>query len=297
MDPVRGAKRSYLLNASLLGRLLREPLAHFLAIGLLLFLVYRVVGGDRSVAGREIVVDNQVVAALVQQFSGVWQRPPSAKELQGLIDGWVREEVLYREGVQYGLDRDDPVIRRRVRQKVDVLAEESQPSQPPTDAELAQWLRANAARYALPPVLTFEQAMIDPTRHAHDLQQVSENLRRQLQRGADPDAVTESRLLPARIADTPEDLVARDFGEEFIGALRVLPEGTWQGPVRSGFGLHFVKIVHRVPGRAPTLEEARAEVARDVEQDRRERAANAFYARARRHYQVRMTAGSGAAAK
>ncbi len=232
----------------------------------------------------------------MQQFSGVWQRPPTTKELQGLVDSWVREEVLYREGLQLGLDRDDPVIRRRVRQKVDVLAEESQPSQAPTDAELSQWLGANAARYALPPVLSFEQAMIDPSRHAGDLQKVTDDMQRQLQRGVDPADVTESHLLPARIADTPEDLVARDFGEEFIVALRALPEGTWQGPVHSGFGLHFVKITRRVPGRAPTLDEARAEVARDVEQDRRERAANAFFDKARGNYKVRIEAGPGSGA-
>ena len=190
-------------------RLLREPLAHFLAIGLLLFLVFRVVGGDRSAAGREIVVSEQVVGTLVQQFSGVWQRQPTTKELQGLVDGWIREEVLYREGLQMGLDRDDPVIRRRVRQKVDVLAEESQPSQAPTDAELSQWLGAHAARYALAPVLSFEQAMIDPSRHANDLEKVTGDMQRRLQHGADPADATESHLLPARIADTPEDLVAR----------------------------------------------------------------------------------------
>jgi hypothetical protein len=277
-------------------RLLREPLVHFLAIGLLLFLVFRLVGGDRSATGREIVVSEPVVATLVQQFSGVWQRPPSAKELQGLIDGWVREEVLYREGVQMGLDRDDPVIRRRVRQKVDVLAEESQSGQAPTDVELSQWLRTHAERYALPPVLSFEQAMIDPLRHASDLQKFTDEIQRKLQRGVDPAEATESHLLPSRIADIPEDLVARDFGEEFVTALRALPVGTWQGPVRSGFGLHFVKITHRVPGRAPTLEDVRAEVARDVEQDRRERAANAFLAKALGNYKVRIEAGPGSGA-
>ena len=158
------------------------------------------------------------------------------------------------------------------------------------------WLHANAVRYALAPVLSFEQAMIDPSRHANDLQKVIDDYAAQLQRGADPAEATESHLLPARIADTPEDLVARDFGEEFITALRNLPVGTWQGPVHSGFGLHFVKITRRVPGRAPSLDEVRAEVARDVEQDRRERAANAFFEKARRNYKVRIEAGPGSGA-
>jgi hypothetical protein len=276
----------------MLNRLLREPLAHFLGIGLLLFLLFKVVGGDRSADGRDIVVTEAVVAGLAQQFSGVWQRAPTPEELQGLIDNWVREEVLYREGMELNLDRDDPVIRRRVRQKVDVLAEESQPSQAPTDTELADWLRSHADSYALPAVLTFQQAMIDQSRHTGDITRVADDMRRQLQRGADPAAVTESRLLPAQIAAIAEDLVARDFGEEFVLALRELPVGAWQGPVRSGFGLHFVKIIQRVPGRAPTLDEARADVARDVEQDRRQRAADAFYARARADYDIRIEAGN-----
>lgn len=271
----------------MLNRLLREPLAHFLAIGLLLFLLFKVIGSDRP-ADREIVVDEAVVATLVQQFSGVWQRAPTDKELQGLIDSWVREEVLYREGVELGLDRDDQVVRRRVRQKVDVLAEESQPSQAPTDAELSEWLRTHADSYALPAVLTFEQAMIDSSKHGGDVTVVADEMQRRLRRGADPATVTESRLLPSHIAEIAEDLVARDFGEEFVVALRELPVGDWQGPVRSGFGLHFVKIVERIPGRAPTLEEARADVARDFEQDRRARAADAFYAEARRNYDIRM---------
>lgn len=275
----------------MLKRLLREPLVHFLAIGLLLFLFFRVVGGDRSTGDREIVVSEGIVAGLVQQFSGVWQRAPTSQELQGLIDSWIRDEVLYREGVQLGLDREDPVIRRRVRQKVDVLAEESRPSSAPTEGELSAWLGNHSDRYALPPVLSFEQAMIDPTRHPDDLDKATNELLRRLQRGADPADVSDSRLLPARIAETPEDLVARDFGEEFIVALRKLPTGSWQGPVRSGFGLHFVKITTRIPGRAPTLEEVRADVARDVEQDRRERAANAFYMEARGNYDVRIEAG------
>ena len=275
----------------MLSRLLREPLAHFLVIGLLLFLVFKVIGGDRSSEDREIVVSEGVVAGLVQQFSGVWQRPPTAQELQGLVDNWIRDEVLYREGLELGLDRDDQVVRRRVRQKVDVLAEESQPSQPATDAELNAWLQKYADRYALPPVLSFEQAMVDPTRH-RDAEKAASDLHRRLQGGADPQEVSDSRLLPTRVAGQPEDLVARDFGEEFIVALRKLPAGnSWQGPVRSGYGLHFVKINSRVPGRAPTLEEVRDDVARDVEQDRRERAANAFYVEARGNYDVRIEAG------
>lgn len=105
----------------MLRRLLREPLVHFLAIGLLLFVAFDRVGGDRGATGRTIVVDDAIVADLVRRHAAVWQRPPTPAELDGLVNGWVRDGIAYREGLELRLDRDDPLIRRRVHQKVDVL--------------------------------------------------------------------------------------------------------------------------------------------------------------------------------
>lgn len=278
--------------------LIREPLVHFLVIGLLLFALYRVIGEDRA-ENNKILVTESVLAGLAQQFSASRQRAPSPKELQGLVDAWVREEVLYREGLEMGLDRDDQVIRRRISQRVGVLAEESQAGQEATDAELAVWLKNNQARYALPAVLSFEQIMLDPANLNGDVGEAAERMKNKLARGMSPEDLSESHLLPVRIESVPENLAARDFGEEFIAALRDLPIGSWQGPIRSGYGLHLVKINARIAGRAATLDEARTALARDVELDRRTRAAQAFYTEAKRKYDIRiMTApDSGAQAK
>src|SRR6476660_6416007 len=101
-------------------RLIREPLLHFLLLGALLFALY---GWIHRAAGSpgEIVVSRGQVDTLRVQFTRTWQREPTPVELQGLIDSWVRDEVLYREGRALGLDGDDPVIRRRVAQKVEFL--------------------------------------------------------------------------------------------------------------------------------------------------------------------------------
>src|SRR4030095_5155173 len=108
---------------NLMQRALREPLIHFLGAGALLFVFHAFVSESHAPAAGRIVVSAAQVENLRAVFQKTWQRSPSPEEQQGLIDGYVREEVLYREGLALGLDRDDPLIRRRVRQKVDLLAE------------------------------------------------------------------------------------------------------------------------------------------------------------------------------
>jgi len=270
----------------LIRKILREPLLHFLLLGALLFLLYNAVSGWRGGADRRIVVTDATVAGLVQTFAGTWQRPPTAQELKGLIDTRIREEVLYREGVAMGLDRDDSVVRRRVLQKLDIISEESADAQPPSDAALSAWLAQHAERYAQPPVLDFEQVLFDPARHGARLDADLATALAQLRAGADPAKFGDHGLLPLQARASPLDVIGRDFGDEFAQALLTLPVGTWQGPVRSGFGAHLVRIERRVPGRPATLAEARASVERDYESDRRERAREDYYRRLRRDYRV-----------
>ncbi|MBN8509797.1 MAG: peptidyl-prolyl cis-trans isomerase [Burkholderiales bacterium] len=279
----------------MIARLLREPLLQFLLLGALLFVAFDLVGGKRSASAGTVVVDEQVVAAIGERFAATWQRPPTADELQGLVEQWVRDEIAYREGLALGLDRDDTIVRRRVRQKLDVLAEESVRAAPPTDAELQAFLAAQPGRYAAPPAIAFEQVVVEvPPGAAADA--ALQRARARLDAGEPAAAVSASRLLPVQLPATPLDLVARRFGTGFAEALDQLPPGAWQGPVRSGYGLHLVRVAERVPGRAPTLDEVRTAVARDFEKERRDRAAEAFYRQLRSRYEVRIETGAFKAA-
>lgn len=271
----------------MVGRLAREPLVHFLLLGLMLFLLYAVLGG--SGADRNIRVDERAVASLAEQFERTWQRPPTKAELDALIESYVREEIFYREGLALGLDRDDSQIKKRVRQKFEVYAEESEPSDPPTDAELQAWLTAHPANYAEPAIVTFRQVLIDPARHGSTTDATVENIRTKLVAGADPATLGDSQMLPPRIDLMPLDLVERDFGNRFANALSGLATGSWQGPIRSGYGLHLVFLETRVGGRMPRLEEVRKAVARDWEADRRRRSVDAHYRDLRRNYEVEVT--------
>lgn len=270
----------------LLGKIFREPLVHFLFLGLLLFVLYAAVAPRQDDSEERVVISQALVNEIAQAFQATWQRPPTAQELQGLVDSRVREELVYREGVELGLDRDDPVIRRRVAQKLEVLAEESAVQQAPDDAQLEDYLQQNKERYAQPAVVAFSQVLFDPGRHGPQLEADMRAGLAQLEAGASPDQVGDRTQLPGVVSATPVDLLARDFGDEFAQALPGLAVGQWTGPVPSGFGAHLVLVNSMTPGRPSTLAEVRKAVERDWENEQRQQAKQAYYEQLHKKYQV-----------
>ena len=244
-----------------LRRFMREPLLHFFVLGGLLFLAWSWIGRDATSA--TIVVDQGRVDALSMQFERTWQRKPTSTELQGLVDAWVREEVLYREGLVAGVDRDDELVRRRVVQKMHFLAE-SAVTRVPTETELEAWWRAHPDDYRVPPAYTLQQVYLDPGQGAS--------------------------MLPARLVGVSSVDVARTFGTDFSDALVDLPTGRWMAPIRSGFGLHRVLIEARTAGRVAPLAEVRAAVERDFLAARNRQVRDDFLATARRRYTVEIDA-------
>ncbi len=268
-----------------MNRILKEPLLHFLLLGLLLFLLYGKVAPP-SAEGNRITVSRGAIAGLATQFQATWSRPPTAVELNGLVDSYVRDEILFREGVALGLVKDDPVIKRRVRQKLEVLIEEESRAGGASDAELTAYLSRNAVKFRMPPVLSFEQVLFDPANYGDQLDSALTASLAALNKGATLESQGKGSMLPSRVDKVPLDLVVRDFGDEFGKALETATVGQWLGPVRSGFGAHLVRISERTPGYVPTLEEARQAVTREWENDQRVAALAGNYARLLKDYDV-----------
>lgn len=264
---------------------LREPLLHFALIGILLFTVY----GWMNPAGKtgdRIVVSRAVVDDLARQHEARWMRVPSEQELAGLVEAHVRDEILFREGVSLGLDRDDPVIKRRVRQKLDIVAEEQLASSAPTDADLAAYLSAHPDRFMRPAVVSFEQVFLDGSRPATVVEREAAAAKAALARGADPTRLGQPTLLPQRIDAVPIDRIARDFGGRFAQHVETLPLGEWAGPIASGLGAHLVRVSARLPAALPPLDAVRPQVAREWENARRERSRDESYRKLRAGYEV-----------
>jgi hypothetical protein len=269
-------------------RLLREPLLHFFLIGIVLFAAYDTLQGDVVSSPTEIVVSRGQLQSLQMQFERVWRRPASQGEVQGLVDNWVREEVLYREGIAMALDRDDPIVRRRIGQKLEFILDSAAPPAP-TDAELQAWLDAHPDDYQIEPIYSLRQVFFDPARHGEKLDAVMGAARRDLERGTQVDG--DPTLLPAAVNAARATEMIQIFGNELVEGLKTLPVGSWQGPVRSDFGLHLVELSHRENGRRAQLSHVRAAVERDLSHSRGQEAKEAVYKKLRSNYSVRIDDG------
>lgn len=248
-------------------RLLREPLLHFLLLGAALFVWYEWRGGGGGPGSTRIVLGSGQIEYLVAGFTRTWQRPPTEPELKGLLDDWVREEIASREAMAMGLDRDDTVIRRRLRQKLEFLLEDAAGSVAPTEAELAAWLESHPADYALAPEVALRQIFVSVERRGAGAAAEAKRLLAEVgRRGADApiDDLGDASMLPQQVDLTPTDQIARVFGEEFAGGLAQAEVGAWSGPLASSFGLHLVFVTERREARQPTLAEVRPQVERDA---------------------------------
>jgi len=282
--------------------LVRAPLFHFLVLGALVFGVYALNQRDRVSVREEperlVVVSADRIDALREGWLRTWRRPPTEAELRGLIDGLVREEILSREAVALGLDREDTIVRRRLAQKMDFLARDLLTPSDPTDEQLAAFLAENADRYRRPVRVSFRQVFFSPSRRGAsaraDAEAALEALRKEPE--ADLDGFGDAVMLPARVTEGGVDEVAGRFGGEFAGALPELPVGEWAGPVASTFGLHLVRVSGRLPAELPALEEIRAVVARDYAVERRDTANRELYEKLREQYRVEVDEDAARAA-
>jgi len=274
-------------------RIIHEPLFHFLLAGMVLFIVYQLWGQrvGEDMAPQKIVVTEGRVQNLQDTFNRRWKHPPTEEELLDLIHSYIREEVLYREAKRLGLDRDDSIIRRRLRQKIEFLSQDIATLPVPTDEELNHFLVEHADRYRMESRYSFSQVYLAPNTSRKPLEADIKHLLNVLNEG---EAVPNLALLgdmlglPSRIEDKTGDEVARLFGQPFTAELDKLATGRWQGPVYSGFGVHLILLENRDPGRLLSLEEAREQVVGAWAIDQRERANEEWYESLLARYDIKI---------
>jgi hypothetical protein len=224
------------------------------------------------------------VAGLRQAFERRARRPPTAEELSALIEARVKEELLRHEAEALGLDREDPVVRRRLAASVEALVLDAVPPPEPTPADLAAWLSARPERYREPEARSFEQVWFAPGREA-----AAEALLARWAVTPPGEAFREAgepSALPASLGPSTQEEVARTFGTAFATALFEGEGDAWGGPLRSGHGVHLVRVTGRREARDPPLSEVEARVRADLVASRREAALERLVERLRAGWQV-----------
>jgi hypothetical protein len=251
-------------------KFLREPLVHFLALGAMLFIIGILRGEGAGPAADRIAITPGAIERLLSGFRLTWQRPPTEAEFTSLVREYLKEEVLYREALEMGLDRDDQIIRRRMRQKIEFLTADVVEAFEPTDEELQAYLDANPDAYRQETVVTFLQAYIGERDGPEQDEARALTLLEELRADPNvyPDQVGDPFMHPGAFLDMPERELKGLFGEEFAAQVVDLPLGEWSGPVTSAYGLHIVRLDGLTSARPSELFEVRGAVYRDLVSER-----------------------------
>ena len=266
-------------------KLLKEPLFHFLLLGAAIFGGHRILAGGRATAPDEIVVTQGRIDALTAAFTRTWQRPPTASERDGLIRDYIREEVYAREAIALGLDKDDVVIRRRLRQKLEFVSEDV--LAPPTDDQLRAYLTSHPDAFRVEARFTFRHIFLNGERRGEELARDAARLLAQLRLpGTDPGTLGDPFLLDRRFEVVPAGVVAEQFGEQFAATLAELPTGQWVGPIASAYGSHLVFVAQRTGGRVLALEEVGDAARREWDNAQRVESSEKFYQGLLKSYSV-----------
>ena len=271
-------------------RFVRDPLFHFLVLGAGLFMIYFLVKGFTRVPADRIVFDETQAIHLVNRFHRTMMRPPTRQELQNLAEEYVKEEILYREAQKLGLDQDDLVIRRRLRQKMEFLNADLVETESPTDAQLQTYFDDNKNKFIRPALFSFQQVYLNPYKEAGGVKQSAAEILAHLNAdpklAADPNSFGDATMLPARLDSVTRREVANTFGRGFAKDIDNAPTGRWSGPYESSYGLHLVHMTKREAGDLPAMEEIRPILLLEWYNERRKEVNDRFYQAIRAHYDV-----------
>jgi hypothetical protein len=272
-------------------KILREPLLHFILLGAAIFVVYGFAARHRTDKPGEIVVTQGTLENIITGFTRTWQRPPTEEELRGQVRDYIREEAAYREALAMGLDRDDTIVRRRLRQKLEFLSDDLATRVEPSDDDLQIFLQLHPALFQSEPLFSFRQVYLNPQQHAANLSADEARLLAALQRtgpDADLSSLGDPFLLPPSSQNISLAEVKQAFGDQFASALVALPANRWQGPVTSGYGAHFVFLFERTVPSLPALAGIRDQVRREWFNTKRNEATEKFYQALLKRYTVKI---------
>lgn len=270
---------------------LREPLVQFLLVGLALFGAWHAIrpaDAARGAANRIVITEDDL-----KQVTLVWMSqgrpPPTEQQLQALIETKVREEVLYREALALGLDKDDAIVKRQLARKMEFVTEDLSKLEEPKPHDLRTWYEHHKERFALPPRASFRHLYFSPDRRGVRARADAEAaLVRLAGQPIDTQAAVSGDpfMFQSFYGDRSLEVVAKDFGPPFARALAGIAPGAWTGPIESGYGWHLVFVDALTPQRVPDFDDIEAEVKAAWIEDQREQTRARLYDAMRARYQV-----------
>ena len=212
-------------------------------------------GGVES--SKQIALSLDDLRTMDMYFESQWHRQPTPAEFQAMVEDKVREEVLYREALAMGLDKDDTIVKRRMAQKMQFLAEDVAAAHEPSTAELKAWFEKNSNKFALPSRYSFRHLYFSPDKRGKNAQDDAAKALAKIA-GQPEDSklaisLADQFMFQDYYGDRAPDALAKEFGPQFVVALEKLKPGSWQGPDRVGLRLAPGVHRHRHPRPHPGL--------------------------------------------
>lgn len=276
----------------MINKLIKEPLVHFIAAGIVLFILFGVVGSNDSEQEKVVQISKGQIDLMHSHWSRQLGRPPTEKELQGLIDDHIREEILMQEALAMGLDRDDIIIRRRLAQKMQFVSGEMLKAKEPTEDEISAYYEANKDDFREPGALSFLQLFFSvDQRDAAASERLAKEVKAELYRKSisetDLSQYGDRTMIRTSFEALPTDRLITEFGKsEIIDRLQNAAVGSWEGPVSSNYGLHLIYVLERKPGFLPEVEMVSEKIKKKMIDERVEELDQKFMAKLREQYTI-----------
>ena len=274
-----------------LTRLFKEPLIQFLIIGAAIYGAYGVFGApEEDYRDTTILVDSNRIDSMIGEWERRWNRAPSRQEIDGLIQQYIKEAVLYRQAVSMGLNEDDPITRRRMAQKLEFLTSDLSAMQEPAEGELEQFFNDNPDPYREPDTISFSHIFFDPDAREKatlvDAEATLAQLREKGEPGQEISQLGDRFMLQNYFASATEMDIRRQLGSGFSEVVMELEPGQWHGPVLSGYGVHLVYVYDFFEAPAPVFEDVQAQVLEDWHTQQREQFNAEFLENLKDRYEI-----------
>lgn len=273
-------------------------MVHFFAGGAVIFGFYLLSAGKAPSIEQvppTVHIGAGEVAWLQETFARQWQRPATREEMIALLTTHLKEELLSREARALGLERGDTLVRRRLAQKMSFMLEDTFRLTEPTDAELQAYFTEHATQYERGSKVTFGFVYFDPDKRNDAEADARAALEFVNAKHEQPpmQEVGDRLLIESPIVDADRAAIAAQFGDEFAATVLSLPEGSWQGPIRSAYGVHLVYVDKKVGAEAANFEDVRTRVQEDWYQEHQRAEIARYFAELMQKYKVETDADVG----
>ena len=275
----------------ILKNIIRNPIFHFFVLGAFIYVLYGMFGvREYKELERTIVVTPTTINWLEDTWEKRWNRPPTAEEKEGMIQEYVKENILYRQALEMGLDKDDVIVRRRLAQKLKFLTDDIIDIPEPSEEELSGYFKDNIDQYKSPDLTTFTHIFFDPDKREENTLTDAEDAKSKLQKLENPteglDKFGDNFMLQSYYPEKSEQEISKLFGTQFANTISEQSPGEWQGPILSGYGTHLVYVNGRIITPGPAIEDVRDQVIVDWEDGKRKEINNEFYENLFSRYEV-----------